>query len=117
MGIGSNQSPVQLSGTLTLPAAAGASDSFAVGPRSVVGISTPATLVSTALTLEVSDDNATWLAARDATGNVLTITVGTSRYISLPPVPYGLLPKYMRLVTAATETAVRSIGIWTRPLL
>jgi hypothetical protein len=118
MSIGSNATPVLADASVvTIPAAAGSSGAFKLGARSLVGIATPATLVSTSLTLAGCDtEGGTYLPIRDYAGNVLTITVGTSRHIVLPPVPFGLLPRYIKLTTAATEGAVREITMFTRPL-
>jgi hypothetical protein len=117
MGISANQSPVRLQGSVTLPAAAGDSDAFSLGPNSLVAIETPATLVSTSLTLKAcATKDGTFVPVHDSSGNAVTITVGTSRYITLQPAQFGLLP-YIKLTTAATETATRTINLYTRPIL
>lgn len=119
MSYGANQTPVLADATVvTLPAAAGASDVFKLGPRSLVAIETPATLVSTSLTLQGCDtESGTFKEIRDYAGNLLTITVSTNDYVVLPPsLGFGLLPRYIKLVTAATEGATRSITMYTRAL-
>lgn len=113
-----NRVPCELIATATIPAAAGASDVISLGPQSLVAIETPNALVSTSFTLTgCNTSDGTFKEIRDYAGNLLTITVSTNDFVILPPYPFGLLPRFIKLVTAATETTAKTVSIYARPIL
>lgn len=119
MSTAANRVPVELSGSsIVIPAAAGDSNEFPVGPFSIVGLIFPASVVSTSLTIKGSQSSGgTFTQIFDSSGNALTISCGASRIVYLEPSRFGVLPPYIKLTTAATEGATRTVRVLVRPIL
>ena len=67
----------------------------------------PSAMTGTVLTIQVSDDNVTFVPAYDAAGSALTVTVAVSRAYRIPDAAFPA--KYLRFVSGTTETAGRTI--------
>lgn len=75
-----------------------------------IGIIMPAAFTGTAMKFQFSQDDSTFTALYNVSGNEVSITVGTSRWIGLDKEDfYGA--KSMKLVSGSTEAVERTITI------
>lgn len=74
----------------------------------LVGILTPASLTSTAMTFQFSNDNTTFTDLYDSSGNQVSITVAASRFIGLLAEDFAAA-RYLKIATASGESADRTI--------
>jgi hypothetical protein len=82
--------------------------------RSLVAIQTPAALTGTALTFTAcSTSGGTFVPVYDTSGNAVSVTVSTSRYIPLTPASFVGI-RYLKVVSGSAEAAARSITLYTR---
>lgn len=80
------------------------------GGMSLVGIITPSTMISTAITLLASHDGTTYAPVYNASNTQISATIATNaaRYIAFTPSDFVAF-KWLKLVCGSTETSARSI--------
>jgi hypothetical protein len=104
--------------SVTITAGESLSPALQVGTGIPLALLTPATLVTTTMSFQGSLDGSTWLNLYDAGGVEVTMTIGTSRAISLEAIYLaGMQFLKLRLGTAgspATEAADRIFTVVTR---
>ena len=101
--------------TATIAASATTSGACDCGNMNIVGIITPAALTGTALTLKASVDGTNFFDVYDSGGTQVSVTVSTSRYISLVPSDLASMD-YVKVVSGSAEAAEREIILIVRAL-
>jgi len=81
----------------------------------VVGILTPASMTGTAMTFTVCFIGTTFVPLHDSTGAAVSITIGSSRYIYLPPAIFAGVAR-LRVVSGSVESGAKIISVITRPV-
>jgi hypothetical protein len=82
----------------------------------LVGIYTPGTLTSTAITFQASADNSTFVTVMEVGGAATySVTVSTSDYVPLDPRVFAGA-QYVKLVPGSSEASARSITCVLRPV-
>lgn len=76
-------------------------------------IQTPAALVGTALTFQVSLDGTTFIALYATGGTAISYTVAANRVIPLDPAVFGAF-QFLKLVSGSTETDGAVFTIYIR---
>lgn len=108
-----NETPSVLSvSTVTIALGQSTSSTVYLGGTALVGIRTPAALDGTTMTFSVSTDGVTFVPLFNSAGQV-SITVAVSRLIAIDPVNHFTY-QYLRLVSGSTETAARTITVYSR---
>jgi hypothetical protein len=80
-----------------------------------VGILMPSAFTGATIELEGSIDGTNFYDIYNTDGSALSITVGTDRLIALVPSDLACV-RYLRIVSASSEAAERTINIIVRPL-
>lgn len=85
--------------------------SEAVGTNGLrlVGVITPATINSTALTFQGSVDDSTYVPIHAVGGGAYTVTVAASRFTAVDPAQFGV--NYLKVVCGSAELADRNITL------
>lgn len=93
--------------TTTCTVSAGGQVSTAVnaGGMSLIGIVTPAIMISTAITIQASIDNSTFVDVYNSAGTQISVTTSTSasRYIAFTPSDFVAF-QYFKLKCGSVET-------------
>lgn len=99
----------QRSGTVTIAASGTVSTAFDARGFTTIGFATPAALTGTAITVQVSHDNVTFVPLKTNANAAVSVTVTTSSAYTLPS---DIRPwRYFKLVSGSTEAAGRTITI------
>lgn len=82
-------------------------------------LETPATLEATTVSFQMSTDGGTtYKPLYDKEGDLLTVTVGTSRIVALPPSTFPVMPTHIKAVLGtAASGATRTVALWLRAVL
>lgn len=97
--------------TATIPSAGTTSPAISVpSRRALVGVQTPATITSTALTFEASgDDGASWVPVYEKS-TLYSLTIAASRYHAVDPLVFAGI-SLLRIVGGSTEAAARDVKL------
>lgn len=97
--------------TAVVAASGTTSDAIDVWGCRVVNLSVPASLTSTALTFQVSDDDVTYYQVRNSDNTAYTITVSSSAASYELPVNRFAGYRYLKVVCGSAEASQRTFKI------
>lgn len=105
----------RLTYSLTVQAGQQTSSVANVGANTAVSFATPSALTSTAATVQVSVDGATWVTLKKNDGTAYSLTVAASFGVPFD-VSLMLGWQYVRLVMGTAEASARVITLIARPI-
>ena len=92
------------------------SDAVDCSRYQLVGLYTPGTITSTAITFTASNDGSTYVAVRDVAGaSAYSATVAASYYVPLDPRVFAGA-QWVKLVPGSSEASARSVTCVLRPV-
>ena len=102
--------------SVTILSGATASDSVDTQRHTLTGIEFPATMTGTGLTLQVSQDNSTFVTVYQGAGDV-TITKQNSKVVMVAATNKTIegLGRYLRVVSSGAEGADRVFKLYLAP--
>lgn len=106
-------STVTRAATVTVASGQTVSNAIDLGELAVVGLVTPGTITSTAITFQASQDNVTFSQVTKVDATVYTLTVSASKYIVIPPADLAGV-RYLKVVAGSAEGADRDIILMLR---
>lgn len=109
--------PVQVAATIANGQTVGAE--FDLAGNAIVGMILPAGMDSTSMTFQAAETaGGTFVAVNDDEGNVVSITVASSKQIAFSPaITTKLLGlRFGKLVAGTAETPAKTIILLTRPV-
>lgn len=99
--------------SVTIPNGNTDSNAIDVKGATMVAIITPSVLTGTTFTFQVSEDGTNFNTLYSATGNIITVNVGTERFIALSPQDFAAVT-HLQLISSASEGADRIIQLVLR---
>lgn len=112
--------PATVSNTATIPINETTSDAVDLQLvdhlGSIVGIQMPAAFTGASISFQVSGDDSTYQALYDSSNTLLSITVSASRTYGFTDSVRATLAhwRYIKIVSASSEAAARSIKLITK---
>lgn len=102
--------------TATIASGQTTSPEVDLGGSTLVGLFMPAAFTGTAITFTTAaTTGGTFVAVYDSSGNAISATVSTSRYVALSPTTFAGL-RFIKLVSGSSEGGNRTITLATRPV-
>lgn len=110
-----NDAPGRLIGSVSL-SGTDASAAIDCTRYQLVGLYTPGTITSTALTFTASVDGSTYVPVRDVGGaSAYSVTVAASYYVPLDPRVFAGA-QYVKVVPGSSEASPRTVNTVQRPV-